>query len=473
MTYEEVTEEFDEYNIPRRVVKTIPVTDEEGKAVPSPTRPPDEEQKKVFDNFMNDVNTFHQTLTDTLKEAFEDLLIADDLFILMNKEYTVDKYTGKIKSQRIYEIARLHPSLVEFDIDRRDGLPEKSHWICPLHRDVSTTTAPGNCPIAIGGGDACGAVMLPAMYRYYIRGHYRYFTRDEIIHKSYFSPSRTYGISPVYTVFEKTLTLRGIDRWYYRYFYERRIPPGLIVTYTDDPDTLRSEIARIKLELLENPETFPWLAASARTQRGRTDHIKLGYTFEEMDSISIRNEIRERIGNLWGVTPMHQGDPRQMGGLSRESAQTGLFEGVIESYQKAMDNGVLDRIVDEIGITDWKRVLAPPNEKSEQEVIELNKLELDFATGVMNIGYKAEFIIDDSGRAKFEYEKMPESAMGGFGAPGGMGFGDAMGGGMPGMGGEQELPPPPPPPNQGGEPVQEQTPPAEGGSANQQPFPPP
>ena len=466
---EEVTE-FNEWGVPQRVINKVPVVDDEtGEASRTPTRKPDERQKERLEDYMDDVSTFHQSLLDVLKEGFKDLLVADDMFILLNKEYTVDA-EGMVCAQRIFEITRLHPSLVEFDIDRKDGLPERSHWVCPIHRDIQNATAPGTCDIPVGGGKACMAVLLPAMFRYYVRGHYRYFTRDEILHKSYFSPSRTYGISPVYTVFEKALTLRGIDRWYYRYFYERRIPPGLIITYTDDPDSLRGEIERVQLEMLDDPNVMPWIAASARTQRGRTDNVKLGYTFEEMDSISIRNEIRERIGNLWGVTPMEQGDARQAGGLARESAQTSMFDKTVESYQQVIDNGILDKIIYELGITDFKKVLAPPNEKSEQEIIELNKLDLDFATGAMQIGYKPKFIMDESGRAKFEYEEMPQPAMGGFGG-GGAGFGG--GGGMPGMmGGEQQLPPPPPAPLDDEGPTEE-NPPSMGGSSGQQPFPPP
>ena len=875
------------------------IEDSDGELVPSPTREPHRAQKESFENLMGNCNIFKQSMLDVLKEFLEDVLVADDGFLVLNKEYIVDRNTGEIQSQRIVELARLHPALIEFDIDRKDGLPERSHWLCVLHRAQQVHTGPGECNQIMDDGRLCGTILVPAMYRYYMRGRYRYYTSDEIIHKSAFSPSRTYGYSydtenteiltnsgfkyykdvektdklatvnpdtymleyhpydykweydykgdayhiqgqkidqlvtpnhkmlvankyddeeryefvdaenikyyhqhradvewkgeeqeyfvlpevnqivegkapnsismsagvfselmglyvargskkktgisisfnennqesivatldktgmhynpsgnnfivngkalvkyveggkeeiieefstyspeyrhafantalkhieesksyrkiksimyedklkylsnginttrdledtvvlygntkthivhhpeikipmddwlkflgwyiaegsvtrgtnevslaqyphrpnrrhieeaclalpfkwgvgkerirtfskqlstylvklgyshekyvpdyvfdlsrrqinilldayrrgdgdtngncayttsdqlkdnlltlglkagfavtaytkttpnrdihtirfipaygrekiatpkkvdfdgkmgcffvppnntlivkrngkvsstgnsPVLTVFEKVLTILGIDRWYYRYFYERRIPPGLVITYTDDPESLETEIERMKLQMLEDPNTFPWIAAAARTQRGRTDFVKLGYTFEEMDSVSIRQEIRERVGMLWGVTPMQQGDSRAGGSsLSRENAQTSMYHELIEWYQTVLDNGVLDKLLEQLGVTDWKRMLATPYGKTDQERLELDKLTVDVATAIQNLGYKP--ILDkESDMAKFDYEEMENP----FGAMGGqMGMG-GMGGGMP------------------------------------------
>ena len=442
---------YDNNNIPYKVNEPEFVIDEEtNDVVHAPTREPDDSQKKIFENFAKSANIFNKTLFDTMKEFFEDILIADDGFLLLNKEYEIDMDTGEIINQEIYEVTRLHPALVEFDIDRKDGLPERSHWLCPLHRNQQVFTGPGRCNVTLEEyGRICNTILLPSMYRYYIRGRYRYYTRDEIIHKSYFSPSKTYGYSPVLTVLEKVLSLLGIDRWYYRYFYERKIPPGLIITYTDDPDSLRTEIDRIQTEMLDDPNKFPWIAASARTQRGRTDNVKLGYTFEEMDSISIRNEIRERVGNLWGVTPMHQGDPSGAGSFTRESAQTTMFDETIEAYQKIIDEGVLDIILEQLGITDWDLKLAKVDEKTEQEIIELGKLNIDNATGMQNLGYKAK-LKKDSKYIDFDYEEMGAGMLGGM-----MGMGMPQPGGEMGMGMEgdnmQGAAGLPPPPDLGGE----------------------
>lgn len=404
--------------------------DESGKKISTKTVAPDSSQQQVFEDFIDDSNVFHKSLLDTLKEFFEDVLTVDDGFLLLNKEYIIDAETGQVAYSRVYEITRLHPALVEYDIDRKDGLPERSHWLCPIHRNQQVHTGPGTCDLQDMDNTQCGGELMPALYRYYWRGRYRYYLKDEIIHQSYFSPSKTYGYPPVLTVFEKVLTLLGIDRWYYRYFYERRIPPGLIITYTDDPESMESEIERIRTRMLDDPNTFPWIAASAKTQRGRTDHIKLGYTFEEMDSISIRQEIRERVAMLWGVTPMHQGDTSSVGGLTRETAQTAMFDNLIESYQGVINNGVIPILLKEMGITDWTRSITAPKEKTEQEKLELEKMRIENATAMQNIGYKAVKI--PGKEIHFNFEEAPLGTPG-MPPPGGGGAGQQ----------EQLLPPPP------------------------------
>ena len=424
------------------------IVDKDGKTVPSPTRYPRRQQKAYLEDLMSDCNVFHQSLLDVLQEFMEDILIADDGFLLLNKQYSVNRLTGEVTNAEIVEITRMHPALMEFDIDRKDGLPERSHFICVLHRS-QIYTGPGHCNQNLDDGLMCGAKLIPAMYRYYMRGRYRYYAADEIIHKSYFSRSKTYGYSPVLTVFEKVLTLLGIDRWYYRYFYERRIPPGLVITYTDDPDSLETEIQRMKLQMREDPNTFPWIAAAARSQRGRTDFVKLGYTFEEMDSVSIRQEIRERVGMLWGVTPMHQGDSKSGGSsFSRENAQTQMYQELIESYQTIIDD-VLEDVLSYVGITDYKRMLATPYGKTDQEALELDKLRTDIAAAMQALGYKP--ILDkETDTLEFEYEEMAPNdpllqGLQGAGMMDGMGGGQMPG--QPGMGNETGLPMPEPPPD--------------------------
>ena len=195
---------LDEYgNVVVGYIKEI-ILDADNEAIPTITRVPRRRQKERFEALMNDCNIFHQPLLEVLNEFMEDILIADDGFLALGKEYTVDRSVGEIVESDIVEITRLHPALMEFDIDRKDGLPERSHFICVMHRSM-IHTGPGYCEQIFDDGYSCGTRLLPAMYRYYMRGHYRYFLNNEIIHKSIFSPSKTYGYSPVLTVFEKVL----------------------------------------------------------------------------------------------------------------------------------------------------------------------------------------------------------------------------------------------------------------------------
>ena len=424
--------------------------DSSGSRVRVITRLPDKAQQQEFERISLDANSFHQTLLDVLHEFMTDVLIADDGFLLLNKEYKVDRETGQISSQKIFEITRLHPALTEYDIDRKDGLPERSHWLCPIHRDQQTHTSPGFCDVINDEGFICNAELIPAMFRYYWRGRYRYYLAGEILHASYFNPSKTYGYSPVLTVFEKVLTLIGADRTLYRYWYERRIPPGLLITYTDDPETLETEIERIKMQMLNDPNTFPWVAASAKNNRGKTDFVKLAYTFQELDYLPVRQEIRERVAMLWGVTPLFAGDVSGIGGgLSggKETAQTSMHENLVESYQNVINKNILPQLLEQLGVSDWKMALTPPREKSEADELAIEKARIDNAVAMVQLGYEA--VKDKGSELRFTFKKAPQAPGMPPGGPGGPP-------GMPGMAAPPAAPGvaeggvPPPPPDTGG-----------------------
>jgi len=170
----------------------------------------DERQLDGFKAIMKDCNVFDQSLEEVLRQFHFDVNSIDDGFLYLAKEYKAGE-DGELRS-KVREIRRLNPALVEFDLDQQ-GLPKNFHFLCPIHREdiqESSTTCPQ---------PGCKQTMLPVMYKYYHRNKHIYFFDSEVIHMSKFSPSETYGWSPILTVFEKALTLIGMDKNLYRYFF--------------------------------------------------------------------------------------------------------------------------------------------------------------------------------------------------------------------------------------------------------------
>jgi len=230
----------------------------------------DRNQLKVFNEFLTDANVFDQSLEAVLRQFHNDINTVDDGFLYLVKEYYDDG--GKIKS-KVKEIRRLNPALVEFDLDQA-GLPKNAHFICPMDRsDVED----------IPGKSKKGYDRVPAMYKYYHRNQHIYLRDTEIIHVSKFSPSETYGWSPILTVFEKALTLIGMDKNIYRYFFERKMPASMLMVTTDDPESLRKEREHIAAQTRLDPNYIPMVAVSSRNQRGRVDMVRLFHTLQEMD----------------------------------------------------------------------------------------------------------------------------------------------------------------------------------------------
>jgi hypothetical protein len=339
---------------------------------------PDEEQKKRLDKWLRDCNVFDQSLEEVMRQFHHDINALDDGFLYIAKEYT-DNGDGSVTS-RPKEIRRLNPALVEFDLDQA-GLPKNAHFLCPIHREVVQEEST-KCT-----KDDCNVNLHPAMYKYYHRNQHLYLTDNEIIHLSKFSPSETYGWSPILTIFEKALTLVGMDKNLYRYFYERKMPASMLMVTTDDPESLRREREHIAAQTRLDPNYIPMVAVSARNQRGRVDLVRLFHTLQDMDYLPVRDEIRERVAAMWGVTPAWQGAPEAFGGLSQQTQQLVVMSRVVESDQRMFHEKVFPQLLESFGITDYEIHLPQPEEKAENTRLAFAQQKIQIVNQFAQLGF--------------------------------------------------------------------------------------
>ena len=339
---------------------------------------PDREQIELFDKFLKDCNVFDQSMEEVLRQFHFDINSIDDGFLYLAKEY-YSAGDGSLKS-KVKEIRRLNPALVEFDLDTA-GLPKNAHYLCPIHREEVKDVME---PCGEGG---CERICKPVMYKYYHRNQQLYLFDSEVIHLSKFAPSETYGWSPLLTIFEKALTLIGMDKNLYRYFFERKMPASMVMVTTDDPESLRRERAHIAAQTRLDPNFIPMVAVSARSQRGRVDMVRLFHTLQEMDYLPVRQEIRERVGAMWGVTPAWQGAPEAFGGLSTQTQQLVVMSRVVEADQRLFHEKVFPLLLDAFGITDWELQLPNPEEKAEATKISFAQQKVQVANTLAQLGF--------------------------------------------------------------------------------------
>ena len=364
----------------RRGIKFEPLVEE-----------PDESQLERINEFLDDCNVFDQGLEEVLRQFHWDLNTVDDAFLYFSKEY-YDNGDGTLRS-RVTEIRRINPALIEFDLDET-GLPKNSHFFCPIHRE-QIKESPDPCP-----EDGCEQTLQPAMYRYLYRTEVHYFLDTEIVHLSKFNPTETYGWSPILTIFEKALTLIGMDRNLYRYFFERKMPASMVMVTTDDPESLKREREALAAKTRQDPNYIPMIAVSSRTNRGRVDMVRLFHTLQEMDYLPVRAEIRERVAAIWGVAPMWQGAPDSFGGLTQQTSQLTVMGRVVERDQRQIMEKVFPALLDNFGVTDWKMVLPNPEEKAEATRIAQSQQKAAIAQQMLGMGFDVklkgnELKIDD------------------------------------------------------------------------------
>tara|TARA_R110000824_G_scaffold74443_5_gene189240 strand:- start:5300 stop:7252 length:1953 start_codon:yes stop_codon:yes gene_type:complete len=339
---------------------------------------PDQDERVVLQRWMRDCNVFDQSLEEVLRQFHFDVNSLDDGFLYLAKEYK-DNGKGAVSSH-LQEIRRLNPALVEFDLDS-SGLPKNAHFLCPIHRE-KVQDKQGVCE-EIG----CKVELVPAMYKYYHRSLHMYFMDSEIIHLSKFSPSETYGWSPILTIFEKALTLIGMDKNLYRYFYERKMPASMLMVTTDDPESLRRERDHIAAQTRLDPNYIPMIAVSARNQRGRVDMIRLFHSLQEMDYLPVREEVRERVAAMWGVTPAWQGAPEAFGGMSTQTQQLVVMSRVVEGDQRLFHEKVFPQLLEAFGIKNYSLMLGNPEEKAENTRLSFAQQKIQIVSQFSQLGF--------------------------------------------------------------------------------------
>ena len=347
---------------------------------------PDKSQLDRLKAFLDDCNVFDQSFEEVLRQFHFDVNCVDDGFLYLAKEYKVGD-DGKLRS-KVKEVRRLNPALVEFDLDSA-GLPKNAHYMCAIHRD-DIHEDPVNCPQT-----DCDQECNPVMYKYYHRNKHIYLFDSEIIHVSKFSPSETYGWSPILTIFEKALTIIGMDKNLFRYFFERKMPASMLMVFTDDPESLRRERQNIAAQTRIDPNYVPMIAVSSRNQRGRVEMLRLFHTLQEMDYLPVRNEIRERIAAMWGVTPAWQGAPEAFGGLSTQTQQLVVMSRVVEGDQRLLHEKVFPQILKAFNITDYTLRMPNPEEKAEATRISFAQQRAQVASMYLQLGYEVKLKDDD------------------------------------------------------------------------------
>jgi hypothetical protein len=115
--------------------------------------------------------------------------------------------------------------------------------------------------------------------------------------------------------------------------------------------------------------------------------VRLFHTLQEMDYLPVREEIRERVAAMWGVTPAWQGAPEAFGGLSTQTQQLIVMSRVVEGDQRLLHEKVFPTLLEEFGITGWKLQLGQPEEKAEATMISFAQQRVAVASQLNQMGF--------------------------------------------------------------------------------------
>ena len=131
--------------------------------------------------------------------------------------------------------------------------------------------------------------------------------------------------------------------------------------------------------------------------------VRLFHTLQEMDYLPVREEIRERVGAMWGVTPAWQGAPEAFGGLSTQTQQLVVMSRVVEADQRLFHEKVFPMLLEAFGITDWELQLPQPEEKAEATKISFAQQKVQVANTLAQLGFRVALKEQDVSLGEMEF----------------------------------------------------------------------
>ena len=368
-------------------------------------RTPDVKQLEYAEKFLEGyVNSSEQLFIDVLKELEDDLNIMDDAYIVFVKEYYIDG-NGKIRMHRIKEIFRGDPVTMHIYADE-EGTRGTKGFTCIHHRDTIVKEPHENCEV-------CGDALYPVHYVNRAKDKDQHFIKGEVLHFSKYSPSRLYGLSPVLTLYNHIMTLIAMENYVNASYTKSRMPRGLLAVQTRNMESMMSFWRGVKERMEQDPHYIPVMGVEGEG-KGSIEWIKFMDSLKEMDYISVKDDLRDRISAFFGVSKIFMADSTASGGLNNEGMQILVTNRAVQMAQNVYNEYVFPFLTTQFGITDWNLKLPPSEEEDEIAKLRQREIEVNIAASTKNLGFEVD--MDEDGNFTFskpEPETPPPSAEGG------------------------------------------------------------
>jgi len=181
------------------------------------------------------------------------------------------------------------------------------------------------------------------------------------------------------------------------------MPRGLLAVQTRNMDSMRAFWRGVKEKMEADPHFIPVMGIEAEGGKGAVEWIKFMDSLKEMDYISVKDDLRDRISAFYGVSKVFMADNTTSGGLNNEGMQILVTNRAVQMAQNVYNNYVFPYLTKQFGITDWVLKLPPSEEEDEIAGLRKREIEVNIAASIKNLGFEVD--MDEDGQFTF---KKPE-----------------------------------------------------------------
>jgi len=368
------------------------------------TRDPDQGQLEHIKDFFKDCNDNDQSFKAVLHECEDNLNVLDDAFLLVLKEYHFDA-NNNLDYARIREILSADPEWFVFDMDdkMRQG---REHWTCVEHRTISDE--PGVC-------GECGKPLFPVWYIYDEGSKPMPYLKDEVIHQSRYSPSKTHGYPPVATVFEEAMIELNGNILLNDTYREQRPPKGILAIVTKNLPSLQKFWQKEMEQVQINPNHMPVMGIESDTGRGAATYTALLNSVADMDVLNVSERMRESISGLYRISPLYRGSTDGVGGLNSEDVQRAVTAEPVAAAHHGYHDSVFPKLLAMFGITDWLLEFPSPYPANDDADLDKRMKEVQIASQMHAMGFQVRLDEETSELIYSGESQAAQPEMGGFG----------------------------------------------------------
>ena len=353
--------------------------------------------RKILEDMMSKpINGNMQNMEDLSRQLERDLEIADNAYMLLLKNYWIDDITGEIDPEKteIKELLRIDPPQVAMiaDSDGRIGYDDKRQkiWVCPRfeHRDKRQYTdrcdvCNAHCLKAILEVNSVYSIGIPHPKRVI-------YGEGEIIWKAgKYKPSLIYGMSPIFAIWSKAMSLSHMDEYIRKYFDKMRPPRGFLVVASRNYETFRKSWDALEQKATEDPYMIhPLMVESDKGGKNMANWIDFTGSLQELQFIEIRKELRQIIGAMYGVLPLYYGE--MVGGWSQEGLQVTITNRAVKWGQDILYKSFFKKFAEVMGVDDWDLKLVAGEENDKLSELQREGVEIDNMAKLQQMGFKIE-----------------------------------------------------------------------------------
>lgn len=426
---------------------------------------PDETARMEAEEFFQRVDRNGHTLTESLKQFEEHLETADDGFLVVIQDYSLNEDGQIADVDEVRELFVADPRNFRMVQDPETGLPGGRWFICLDHRPRDPKRADhddwvpdddvqhrvyeeaGTCRVpgcdkklhdvwyvsAEPGAGSAGVGTLPSksdIGEFYVGPSEMAdgtWWPGEVIHASKYSMSYGYGYSPANSIYDMAKALQHMERYIRTFYEEERTPRSAIFIPTRNPERVESVWRQAEDRNVSQEGHFvPKFTYDPAESNQGIQYEEFSPLPEEMQFGEVRDEFYRRIGSAWGVAPVFHGSVDTVGQMNQGPTQWQVTADAARKSQDVYNKKVFPKLLQILGIEGWSFELEEVEEQDEIEKMQVKMMKAQHAMTMMQLGFPPQKRTEE-GEFEFPHEPMemgPEQMGGG----GGMG-GGRMGGG--------------------------------------------